>query len=165
MTQESERERHLRELTQHTIIDRENDHIVGDVGLHPKPIEYRDESGELIASTERRRDDRHPMEQISDAANDAVRSGKLVEGDERPSRPLPRTKRGEGVPGETWEETQARKLNTEREKIKSELLIWARQEVARHITITSDSQAVEQGRADHWLLPQLCRLEIPVQPE
>lgn len=38
MQEESERERQLRELTKHTIIDRENDVIVGDVGLNPNSV-------------------------------------------------------------------------------------------------------------------------------
>lgn len=130
--------------------------------IGPEEMKVRER---LNAGTEPCRDDRHPMEQISDAVNEAVRTGKLVEVDEQKPRALPRTKRGEGIPGLTWEEQQERKLSAEREKIKNDLLLWARQEVARHITITRDFQAVEQGRADHWLLPHLRRLEIPVQPE
>lgn len=124
-------------------------------------IEHRDQAGVLVASTEPRRDDRHPMEQISDAVNEAVRTGKLVEVEEQRPRALPCTKRGEGVPGETWEEKQARKNDVEREQIKNDLLLWAREIVIQHrLTITRDVQAMERGELDHWLLPELLSLSI-----
>lgn len=120
-----------------------------------KPIEYRDAEGALVASTEPRRDGRHPMEQISDAANEAVRSGKLAEATEQ--KVPPRTKRGEGVPGVVREE------KPRCEQIKDELLVWARDYMAFEVARKPgpgwlyQHQSWRDGRFDHALLRELRR--------
>lgn len=90
----------------------------------PKAIEFRDEHGNLIASTEPT-----PVKTDHERLQAAMSSGKLVPADEQ-------------------------------ERIKDELLLWARKEVARHLRFSRDWQAMERGQLDHWLLPELKRLHL-----